>query len=1030
MLEHHYYDYSLPEHLKLINGAGSFELQILEISNANNSLIDGYCCGTNEKEKSKTANCPECSTAFRLCLKEFPSGTESVGCPFGESSTTILGGSSFELRNQKFATISVPFTFRWTQSFSLILQALDMYRNSSSPAIIEEVAYSGTISPPSEWIVLENSNQLSKNALIKYKIRVICDKNYYNSTCTVLCKPRNDQFGHYTCNNKGQKVCLEGWSGETCDKPICPEGCVHGMCKGPSVCECRHGYEGPRCDKCLTYPGCKNGFCTRPWECICITNWGGILCDNDLNYCGTHTPCMYGGTCHHLGGEKFNCSCPEGLSGKRCEIIEDPCATTPCNNGATCIVKDLPSSRNVTTTTRRPEPRYFRGSSSMGAPVSVRPLDQKTTITMSLAQQQQQQQNVTNYVCKCAPGFSGTQCEQNIDECESSPCKNGATCVDLVNNYQCNCAAGFSGPNCEIDIDECANSPCQNGGICIDKINEFYCACEAGFNGTLCEIDINECRSKNCNNKTIDLCASSPCKNNGTCELGDTWYRCTCASGFDGPNCEININECASQPCAHGSTCIDDIAKFKCICPPNKRGKRCEILLSNTPAKQVHFSIENVVDELNLCNSCIIGEHNEMQCSNLWCGLPNCISGSADAISTSSSVRSRREIGSSIKAHECNTNEVCVPALKETCLTPPCINRGDCRRLEQSLRTAPPKYPTSNKCWPNQATLSENCSRINIILDIFNISRGLSTESYCHNLRTLLGGRMLEQKLFPHSAIILICDIKSGTNDTIEVTVSSDDESSSILQKVVALLGELLSRPKLHLKDSYLSEYPEIAALNAIIEIKVETAIINENIKGDVYMLVIFVGIVLLIISSIVYIVCLWHTNHPICSRQSEIDLSVTDTTRCHDEEKSNNLQNEENFRRYANPLKNSTCSLRSSNVELNPIHDLAGPSNSMNRSQLSIFKAPKDFSSNDFETTKAAHFNTPSSMFLKTQNFDLDKKNTIENQQMNKDFDKRINKVDFKRFSSSPQHNFNSSSSNIHQTTINNSNDTLTLHI
>lgn len=100
-------------------------------------------------------------------------------------------------------------------------------------AIIEEVAYSGTISPPSDWIYLDNSNQLSKNARIKYKIRVICDKNYYNSTCTVLCKPRNDQFGHYNCNIKGQKECLEGWSGETCDKPICAEGCVHGMCKGP-----------------------------------------------------------------------------------------------------------------------------------------------------------------------------------------------------------------------------------------------------------------------------------------------------------------------------------------------------------------------------------------------------------------------------------------------------------------------------------------------------------------------------------------------------------------------------------------------------------------------------------------------------------------------------------------------------------------------------------------------------------------------------------------------------------------------------
>lgn len=337
---------------------------------------------------------------------------------------------------------------------------------------------------------------------------------------------------------------------------------------------------------------------------------------------------------------------------------------------------------------------------------------------------------------------------------------------------------------------ECANSPCQNGGICIDKINEFYCICEAGYNGTLCEIDIDECRSKNCDNKTNDLCSSSPCKNNGTCELGETWFLCKCAVGFDGPSCQININECASQPCAEGATCVDGIGNFKCICPPTKRGKRCEIsefavaintsstfvkfsilllglVLSNSPLsshKQRSYSLD-AIDESNLCNSCILSDRNETQCSNLWCGLPNCLG----------SDRVRRELGSSTSngVHECNYNEVCVPALKETCLFPPCERRGDCRLLEQSLRTAPPKYPASSKCWPNQAILSENCSRINVILDMLKISKGLSTESYCHNLRMLLGGRMVEQKLFSHSTIILICDIKSGTNDTIEVTVVS-----------------------------------------------------------------------------------------------------------------------------------------------------------------------------------------------------------------------------------------------------------------
>ena len=36
------------------------------------------------------------------------------------------------------------------------------------------------------------------------------------------------------------------------------------------------------------------------------------------------------------------------------------------------------------------------------------------------------------------------------------------------------------------DIDECASSPCQNGGSCIDEINTFYCACAEGYSGYDC----------------------------------------------------------------------------------------------------------------------------------------------------------------------------------------------------------------------------------------------------------------------------------------------------------------------------------------------------------------------------------------------------------------------------------------------------------------------------------------------------------------------------------------------------------------
>ena len=37
----------------------------------------------------------------------------------------------------------------------------------------------------------------------------------------------------------------------------------------------------------------------------------------------------------------------------------------------------------------------------------------------------------------------------DIDECQSDPCQNGATCNDQVNAYTCDCADGYTGNDCE-----------------------------------------------------------------------------------------------------------------------------------------------------------------------------------------------------------------------------------------------------------------------------------------------------------------------------------------------------------------------------------------------------------------------------------------------------------------------------------------------------------------------------------------------------------------------------------------------------
>lgn len=36
-------------------------------------------------------------------------------------------------------------------------------------------------------------------------------------------------------------------------------------------------------------------------------------------------------------------------------------------------------------------------------------------------------------------------CEENVDECNSNPCQNNASCKDVANGYFCQCVPGYSG---------------------------------------------------------------------------------------------------------------------------------------------------------------------------------------------------------------------------------------------------------------------------------------------------------------------------------------------------------------------------------------------------------------------------------------------------------------------------------------------------------------------------------------------------------------------------------------------------------
>lgn len=55
-------------------------------------------------------------------------------------------------------------------------------------------------------------------SVMRYEFRVTCDAHYYGSGCENLCRPRDDNFGHYNCSSTGSRVCLPGWQGDYCTK--------------------------------------------------------------------------------------------------------------------------------------------------------------------------------------------------------------------------------------------------------------------------------------------------------------------------------------------------------------------------------------------------------------------------------------------------------------------------------------------------------------------------------------------------------------------------------------------------------------------------------------------------------------------------------------------------------------------------------------------------------------------------------------------------------------------------------------------
>ncbi|CAL8142101.1 unnamed protein product [Orchesella dallaii] len=155
----------------------------------------------------------------------------------------------------------------------------------------------------------------------------------------------------------------------------------------------------------------------------------------------------------------------------------------------------------------------------------------------------------------------------------------------------------------------CRSNPCANGGTCIPTLYGAFCYCPPGWEGEQCNQDVNECA----NLQGTEL----GCQNGATCVNTPGSWHCQCRTGYVGKHCAKRSNDCssasASELCGHGR-CIDQHSgpnPFTCICDPgwttDGRSPTCNIDVDECSQYQTTCSANPPVSCINTPGSFVCG---------------------------------------------------------------------------------------------------------------------------------------------------------------------------------------------------------------------------------------------------------------------------------------------------------------------------------------------------------------------------------------------------------------------------------------
>ena len=538
-------------------------------------------CGTG-KYNDQTGQTSE-SVACKSCgageYQDEDGQTSCKTCASGEYSATVGATSCFGMYKERTSGHCGDSGGGWGKMTSAA--------NCGSGAAA--LSWQDTTADTVSWLSFNPPGCYYRSSAYELKFNTYNSNGACTSTrkclCTLTCPPGTyqNQTGQSTCEScPNDTYSIAGASSCPYFATTCPAGTYK---NGTAACE--------PCDAgSITNTGTSAGATTCT---VCAAGKyslsSNVAACNDVNECDTD-PCK-NGLCWDsntnntsINLNEYKCECHDGYEGTDCETDINECANNPCQNDGNCT------------------------------------------------------NNVGNYECECQDGYEGIDCETDINECANNPCQNEGICTDVVGDYVCECQGnydgnnctecqdGYEGTNCETDINECANNPCQNDGSCTNNVGNYECECQDGYEGTNCEtaIDVNYCQNTaekaqfetatnvtqqyqssigamfaacippDCNPRQLEqevhgnvtdyraavttaedaMNAATPCQNGAGCTSNVDSYTCNCVAGWEGTDCETDIDECANNPCQNGGICTNTVGGFQCACVQGVRGIECD----------------------------------------------------------------------------------------------------------------------------------------------------------------------------------------------------------------------------------------------------------------------------------------------------------------------------------------------------------------------------------------------------------------------------------------------------------------------